>query len=294
MLHMSKQLLATPLCFLHALLYPLSLALGLGLHTVPSVAGWTPDRTTHWPQERDFQFLPEYCAIKAHGGPHDRAQYWIAVGGSSFYDHAHHYCAGLNAMRLARQSRSDPNHQKYLYRTALSEFTYMFQHTARQSFMLAEVYYQGGLAEKSLGNRMQAIVNFDKSTELNPKYIPSYAEKAEMYASLKTKEQMKRALVIVTEGLRHNPDSKSLRRKYFEYGGKEPLPEPYPVAKSHPPENTQANAPAKESPTTVQSEMAPNAVSPKPAVPHDTKPGESTTSESTTGNPRSPWCRFCP
>jgi len=101
-----------------------------------------------------------------------------------------------------------------------------------------------------------------------------------------------KALELVTEGLKINPDSKGLKRRYTELGGKLPYPEA--VDKTTPVEGSKVeNKPeeklgVEQPPREAASEVAD---ADKPAAQIETIPQ---VEPPKIGSPKNPYCRFCP
>lgn len=286
---------------------PLSIAAIAFCWIMNSQAGWPPGRSTHWPIESDFIYLPEYCRVKNAEKPADKVRYWSSALGPGYYIHVHHYCAGLNAMRMALQTRNDISHRNFLYRTAISEFDYITHHAPRSSAYMHEPFFQIGLAQKHLGNTSPAIIALKESIRLNPKFSQSYIELANILMGLHSQEQNNDALNIISEGIKHSPNSKALQRKYLQLGGKEPFPQEIGAAPEvtgkeslgdrstdisdtaskidHAVTSTPSDIPGHQLPahTSQASDRSPN-------NPDDIR----TTSPSELRPNQSPWCRFCP
>ena len=121
--------------------------------------------------------------------------------------------------------------------------------------MRPEVHLQKGKALKLLGQEAKAINEFMVAIKGNPKLVQAYVEFADIHARNKKPGE---SLKTVTEGLRHNPGTKSLQRRYTALGGK--LPYPAPI-----------EPPSIDSKAAVSSGLAPQI-----------------------GSPKNPFCRFCP
>ena len=118
---------------------------------------------------------------------------------------------------------------------------------------------------------------------------------SDIHAKLKQKDE---ALAVVTDGLRHVPDSTVLQRKYKERGGKLPYPEP--VARAADVPEVQAH-PAGEGKTLEgegkhQDKVKPDPVSPQPDAAEEGSKQENAQAPAKPkiGSPTNPWCRFCP
>ena len=115
----------------------------------------------------------------------------------------------------------------------------------------------------------------------NPGFDQAYAELADIQAH---DEKPGEALKTVTEGLRHVPGSKPLKRRYTELGGKLPYPEPIAPAPAEPqaaqPDEVASPGPASPAEPAVGGPVEATAVAPvaQPKI----------------GSPDNPYCRFCP
>jgi hypothetical protein len=105
---------------------------------------------------------------------------------------------------------------------------------------------------------------------------------ADFYSGIK---QPAKALEIITEGLRHNPDTKSLQRRYTELGGELPYPAPIEPTPAVEAEAAKPEEPPTPTPNSVEPAASPTTVPPAPVEP---------TAEPQIGSPTNPYCRFCP
>jgi len=203
----------------------------------------------------------------------------------------HHYCDGLKAMirvdkygteskhwlRLAIQSFRTAAHRKDWSSCSLKPEAYMNLGKA----LLRKSRREGTSTAEGIANLMKAI-------ELKPDYIQAYSALSYYYSSSGDKEK---ALSVVTDGLRHVPESKWLLQRFKKLGGKTP---PTPITTTteiEPPEATKgASVPqqqkSSEKDVTVQS-------SDSDASSSENKVPEKNSSQKI-GSPTNPWCRFCP
>lgn len=194
------------------------------------------------------------------------------------WQHMHHYCDGLRFYNRAVASTRDRNEFKYNIRLSLAGFDYVLSHTAPDFYMRPEVIANKARTLALAGRKAEAVMLYTGVVQQTPKYVPAYLYLADHYAS----SDRKKALGLVSDGLRHNPGTKSLQRRYQELGGKMPYPEP----------------PAQPDPAMI--EMPPSAEQAAvPEVPSLAVPAEKTVTEPDSdkpkiGSPTNPWCRFCP
>lgn len=244
--------------------------LALLLPITPASAGWEPTQA-------ELGTLPPYCAARFHAGA-DALRSWKASMGPDFI-HIHHYCAGLNFMNRARGSFSSGRQDIVV--AAVREFDYMLDHAAADFYLRPEILMNRGIALALLNRAGEAVGNLIQAIERDPGQPRAYMALADLY--LKQNNRSK-ALATVVEGLRHNPDTKSLQRRYTELGGK--LPYPTAIA---PPAAAAGTGTPDPSPATVAApavapavEAAASAPAAAPVVPPKI------------GSPTNPYCRFCP
>lgn len=244
------------------------------LLTIPSAtAAWAPDQA-------EMAALPPYCAARFNEGS-AAFKTWRSTMGEDFI-HVHHYCAGLNFLNRARGMSSSKTRD--ILGATVREFDYVLSHAAPDFSLRAEILMNRGIALSMLKRNGEAVGNLLKAIELDPKQPRAYMTLTDLYATQKNRTK---ALETVTEGLRHNPDTRSLQRRYTELGGKLPYPEP--LAKPTIPAPVAVTEVPTPQPTTVPEEPpSPNAVTPEDGAP----PTVSTPPK--IGSPTNPWCRFCP
>jgi tetratricopeptide (TPR) repeat protein len=232
------------------------------------------------PTEQEAKMLPAYC---------QGDEYWKSVLGPDI-GWNNHTCYGIN--RLNRYYKSTNSRVgKAQLETALDDFNYSIGHLKPDFKLMPEIYLYRGTTYKLLARNGEAAADFLKAISLDPKLARAYSELADVYASRMSRRD--KALEIVTEGLRHNPQVKGLQRLYREFGGKLPYPEAAaektiaaeeskPVIK---PETGPAVAPASEAATGQAADSAGS------AAPAGTAPQ---VTPAKIGSPKNPYCRFCP
>jgi tetratricopeptide (TPR) repeat protein len=260
----------------------------LGLIT-PIVCAPAYAADTGYPNDSELRSLPEYCQVKLRQKPGDAGySTWLGILGPDFI-HTHHFCAGLNFINRHYKARSAYD-KKYYLTAALPEFGYMVTHAAPTYSLMPDVYMNRGVALSKLGRDGEAIVDFQKAIELNPKLPRAYAMVGDYYAERKLTN---RALAAITEGLKQAPDSKMLQRRYLELGGKKPFPEPYA-----PPASEQLDTAQHGSQTSPNQTKGTADTTKETTVQPEVKAAETdpTTSPPTQpiGTSSNPWCRFCP
>lgn len=248
--------------------------LGMGLF-IGLMATQTLAKEPWQPTDAEMASLPPFCKVKmttGQGSPEYRT--WEGILGRDFV-HTHHYCAGINFINRYYRGRTAQD-KRFNLNNARQNLQYMVTHADPSYSLMPDVYLNLGVVAALSNRPAEALTHFNKAIELNPNQPRAYISLADHYVKLK---QTAKALEIVTEGLRHNPGTRSLQRRYTELGGKLPypepavamsetVPEPAPVVEAAPPDP--AVAPPRE------------AIAPPPP------------STQTIGSPTNPYCRFCP
>ncbi len=241
---------------------------------------------------RDLQMLPSYCHQLTDGNYEANAQAYRLPGAfPTVMPHSHHYCHGLKSLARATAQVANKGAMQEELRAAVGEFQYVLGHTEatpEHSIYLAMVRTDLGRVYDRLGKVADSSREFMEAIRLKPDYVAAYIGLADFYRKLGNRED---ALKITKEGLAHVPESKTLQRRYREFGGKLPYPVPIDseskAATEAPPGN--AAAPGNGNDTTV---AAPPAA---PSQVDDQKqPQEAKPQEPKIGSPTNPWCRFCP
>lgn len=230
------------------------------------------------PSDKEMASLPDFCKAKYKGGPESKN--WASALGKDYW-HTHHYCAGINYLNRYYRARSGQD-KKFNLNNARTNLEYMVSHAAPTFSLMPDVYSNLGTVYSLMNEPGQAISYFNKAIELDPRQPKVYNALSDYYA--KTKQSVK-ALEIVTTGLRYNPDTKSLQRRYTELGGKLPYPAPMVPAmveqQAAKPDDTTASTPTMPAEPTknVQETITPVV---EPIAPPRI------------GTPTNPYCRFCP
>lgn len=230
------------------------------------------------PTDAEMAGLPPYCKARMKSGQGSPDyKMWEQTLGKDFL-HTHHYCAGINFINRYYRSRSQQDKRANL-NNAINNLQYMVANADPSYSLMPDVYLNLGVVYSLTNQAAQAVTHFNKAIELNPRQPRAYNGLADYYA--KTKQTAK-ALETVTEGLRHNPDTRSLQRRYTELGGRLPYPTPpipeQAAAPVTPPEE-ETVAPAIQVPAEQAVDTpAPTLDAPAPNI----------------GTPTNPYCRFCP
>lgn len=231
------------------------------------------------PTDSEMASLPPYCKVKmksSSSSPEYKA--WESALGKDFL-HTHHYCAGINFINRYYRARSQQD-KRFNVNNALSNLQYMVDHADAGYSLMPDVYLNLGVVYSLANQTAQAITHFNKAIELNPRQPRAYNALSDYYVKSK---QSAKALEIVTTGLRHNPDTKSLQRRYTELGGKLPYPQPIEPAPAVEAVAAKPEEPATPTPSSV--EPAASQTTTKPAEP---------VAQPKVGSPTNPYCRFCP
>lgn len=219
----------------------------------------------------------------------DDPRYAILRGADSL----HHYCRG-QAAKIRYFKERDAVMKKRLLEYMVSEYTFMIDHPR----YLQNNWPYMKIMHLELGNaRMlekkpaQAIRSFEQALSLDPAYEKVHIAYADALVDM---GQKAKALAMVTEGLRHNPDTRGLQRRYKELGGKLPYPEPYKKvvqdATKAVPDQPAATLEKSQAVVPVVTETEP-ATTPEQAK---TPPEPLSLPENENKNSKNPYCRFCP
>lgn len=243
------------------------LALALSVTLAHALEPWVPT-------DSEMKSLPPFCKARFTEGSAEYKR-WESLLGAD-YGHTHHYCAAVNFLNRYYRDRTKQA-KAFNLNNARSNFEYMVTHAAPSYSLMPEIYLNLGTIYSLMNQTGKAITHFNKAIELNPRQPRAYNALADYYAK---NSQTAKALEAVYEGLRHNPGTKSLQRRYTELGGRLPYPEPIepmPVIESV---AEKRDEPATPAPAAYPGE--PSAVPAEPVV----QPG--------IGSPTNPYCRFCP
>ena len=256
-------------------LMKLELILGLAGMALaqPAAAEWKPSPA-------EMAMLPPYCAARFDERS-EAFKSWKSSMGSDFI-HVHHYCAGLNFVNRARGMTSSNKDRQGTLEAALRNFDYMLAHTHPDFSLRPEILMNRGIALSMMNRTGEAVGNLLQSIEADPNQPRAYLTLADMYDKQRNRAK---ALETVTEGLRHNPDTKSLQRRYTELGGKLPYPAPSGPAPVPAQASKPNEAPASGTGPTPPAEAAAG-VPAAPAAEPEAAPK--------IGSPTNPYCRFCP
>lgn len=221
------------------------------------------------PTAEESKLLPAYCQGSA---------YWKSILGPDA-GWNNHTCYGINRLNRYYKSRSARERKDHL-QTALGDFSYSIAKLKPDFTLMPEIYMYRGITYRLMERNGAAVADLLKAISMDPKLTKAYNELADMYEGKFS--QPAKALEIVTDGLRHNPETKSLQRRYTKLGGKLPYPEPL----------TQAE-PAVTEPLSGAEQAAVPEVAPV-VVPVEKTVTEPDSDKPKIGSPKNPYCRFCP
>jgi len=229
------------------------------------------------PTAEEARMLPDYC---------QNPERWSAVLGPAA-GWNNHTCFGINWLNRYHKSRTSRERQ-YALQTALGDFNYSVNKLPPDFVLMPEIFMYRGITLGLMGRVGEARADLQRAIDRDPRLVRAYNALADLYEDRLS--QPRKALEVVTEGLRHNPDTRSLQRRYTRLGGKLPFPEP--IARPAP-------TPAEAPPATAQSpaaEAAPVAAAvPTPVTAPADRPAAALAAERPRiGSPTNPHCRFCP
>lgn len=249
--------------------------LAMLLPVAPAMAEWAPTQA-------EMAALPAYCAAR-FDEKSDAFTSWKASMGGDFI-HVHHYCVGLNLLNRARRTFSPKDNGTL--EAAVREIDYVLTNSSPGFYLRPEMLMNRGIALSMMNRNGEAVGNLLKSIELDAKQPRAYLVLSDLYDKQKNSGK---ALETVTEGLRHNPDAKSLQRRYTELGGKMP----YPAAIQPAPVEAAAAKPGVTAAPVATNPAAPTTGTPATVAPI-AAPASEPVAPPKIGSPKNPYCRFCP
>lgn len=221
------------------------------------------------PTAEETKMLPDYCRNSAH---------WKSIlGPAATWNN--HTCYGINWINRYYKSRSSGD-KNFSLQNALGDFNYSVSKLPPDFALMPEIHMYRGITFSLMGRMGEAVADLQKSIGMDPKLTRGYNELADLYENRLS--QPKKALEIITDGLRHNPGTTSMQRRYTRLGGKLPYPEPLSR-----PEPAIAETPSGPAQGAV-SEAVP------PAAPVEKADAAPETEKPKIGSPTNPYCRFCP
>ncbi|HQT30374.1 MAG TPA: hypothetical protein PLE48_01130 [Thiobacillus sp.] len=238
-----------------------------------------PAMAEYGPSKAELAALPAYCAARLDEKS-AAFKSWQASMGRDFL-HIHHYCFALNSMNRARGMASGKDRLGALGDANIN-FNYVLKNTLPDFYLRSEMLMNRGITMSMMNRDGEAIGDLLRSIEINPKQPRAYTTLADMYEK---QNNRKKALETVIAGLRYNPDSKGLQRRYSRLGGKLPYPapiEPIPVETQGAKTDAPVSVPENSVSEADSDASATDASADKPIAPPQI------------GSPTNPYCRFCP
>lgn len=235
---------------------------------------------------------PAWGVLPYASTPEEQAMCKIRVFDRVGFDR--HYCDGLRYINRALRTLNNPNERRYYLGEAISHFDYVLSHYPKDYVARPEIHLAKAQVYRMSGQKPQAISELMQVMQYNVHWPELYQALAENYVEAGDK---KKALEMVSEGLRHNPESKGLQRRYKELGGKEPYPEPYAPVETKPETPPAADvvpAPVTTSEDKQSAESADHAVrteEPKTEA-SSSAPGQEIRLPAESQH--NPWYRLCP
>lgn len=224
------------------------------------------------PTVDEAKMLPDYCQNPVH---------WNSIlGPAATWNN--HTCLGINWLNRYYKSRTI-SEKRLSLKNALGDFNYSVSKLPSDFALMPEIYMYRGITYVQMDRVGEAVADLQKAIGMSPKLVRAHNELADLYEGKLS--QPGKALEIVTEGLRHNPDVKSMQRRYTRLGGKLPYPEPIKPTPAVETEAAKLEEPATPAPSSVEPVASPTQTI--------TEPVESV-AEPKVGSPTNPYCRFCP
>lgn len=193
--------------------------------------------------ETDAAILEPVCVLVLTNGTGHK--YWYDVlAGNPILDlpqfnmaknavSLHHYCYAELARNKYFTAR-DKKKKGELVGIMISDYKFMVtapEYLPKDWKYMAHMFVKYGEALLLAGKEVESVRAFQQAFRHDVRYDKAYIAIADYFAKKGNRDQ---ALAQVTEGLRHRPDSRRLKRLYADYGGKLPYPSPYsmPLASS--------------------------------------------------------------
>lgn len=159
--------------------------------------------------------LPAYCKARFEKETnHSEYKKWEDRYGPDFL-HVHHLCHGISALNKAYHARTEQQ-KRGLLDQAMNEFGYVINHAKPTFGLLSDLYLYRSDAHLLRRNHALAMRDLLHSISINPRQTRAYLAASDLYVKLNQKDQ---AVSLLASGLRHLPDSQSLRKKYVGLGG---------------------------------------------------------------------------
>ena len=92
----------------------------------------------------------------------------------------------------------------------LKEFEYTQKHAGKNFPLQPKISLEKGKVLLQLNRNTEALSEFQTAIQLKPSYTPPYAELSDYYVKIGIPDQAEN---ILKQGLKHSPNSKSLKRR---------------------------------------------------------------------------------
>lgn len=230
------------------------------------------------PTAAELKLLPQICTARL--GPASQT--------TKFQEPFHntlHYCMGRTFLNRYYSSFNRGDAATNL-KLASDEFNYLVAHWY-PDYPAADIFLHRGIVLSLMKKNAEAITDLTKALSYDSQSVRAYLTLANLFDNQK---QQKKALEVVTEGLRNVPESKALKRRYEELGGKLPYPEPIAV---QPEPEMKADSPKPKeiySEINVETPQAQTSNTSEHSIAADKAADKETSPE---GAPPKRWCRFC-
>ena len=203
--------------------------------------------------------------------------------------HMHHYCDGLRFLNRAYASMSNKQDMSFYLKESIGGFDYILRSTQESYAFRGDSHLGRARALKLQGRKAEAVGELYKALSFKHVSAEAYRSLADHYRDAGNKQK---SLEMATKGLRLNPDSKGLKRRYTELGGKLPLPvmpyETMPAEEAKTEIKSEARLEVAPSPKETADQITGTTVSASPAEPPPL------IEQPKIGTPNNPYCRFCP
>lgn len=197
-----------------------------------------------------------------------------------------HYCDGLRFIDRAYSAMGNKQEMQYYLSVAIDNFNYELNRKVVDKDRQAEFHVGKARALKLLGRKAEAAGEFNKALNCKINSPDVYQVLADHFHETGNKEK---AMEMVTEGLKLSPNSKGLKRRYTEFGGKLPYPEALAVPTDEakvgvkPIQKSESTEPASGITGEAADPNKPATIEPSPQAELPKM-----------GSPKNPYCRFCP
>lgn len=135
--------------------------------------------------------------------------------------HMHHYCDGLRFIDRAYAAMGNKRDMQYYLKESIDGLDYVLRSVKDSYAMRGEVHFAKARALMLSGRKAESVSELHKALSHGFDSPRVYQALADYYRETGNNQK---AMEMVTVGLGRNPDSKGLKRRYTEFGGKLPYP----------------------------------------------------------------------